>query len=319
MRGHGATCSVEEFAQAINVVFHEFESETYDAEHADMWASVPRQIGLLVDDSLNAWPDIPDRIRVLDIGCGTGLASDSLLKSSLAPRIASIDLLDTSQAMLRQASRKAQGWTVPATCREGLLDSIPAGSGYDLIVTCSVLHHIPDLAGFLRAVGERQSAGGVFLHLQDPNGDYLQDPELLGRMAQLAPGRFSQLFSRFAPHRVAARAWREITGKQGLDPVSRANRTLLERGVIATPLSTVEMYSITDIHAHDGEGISIAALREWLPGYDLVSQRAYGFFGRLASALPAHLRQTEEDLTARRAMNGVHIGAAWKRRPAGPR
>ena len=313
MDRHGVRCSPEEFHQSVNVLFHDFESEIYDQAHRDMWESLPRQFELLVRDWLRCDPHAPREICLLDIGCGTGFASDCLLKTAIGDRIKTIDLLDTSRAMLQQASRRASRWKAPSVCHEGLLDSLPPGSRYELIVTCSVLHHVPDLPAFLRAVRDLQRSGGVFLHLQDPNGDFLGDPELCRRMAPASWRPFPEWAYRFTPGRIARRIYRELTGKQGLDYLSKTNRALLGKGIVATPLSVHEIFSITDIHVLDGEGISISSMKSWLPDYECLSRRSYGFFGKLWSVLPKRRQRIEEDLIARQALNGLHIGAAWRK------
>jgi SAM-dependent methyltransferase len=318
MDRHGARGSPEEFHQSVNVQFHDFESEIYDQAHRDMWESLPRQFELLVEDWLRRDPRIPAEIRLLDIGCGTGLASDCLLKTAIGNRIKTIDLLDTSRSMLRQAAKRASRWKTPSVCHEGLLSALPPGSRYELIVTCSVLHHVPNLPAFLGAVRDLQAAGGVFLHLQDPNADFLGDPELRQRTAQASGLPFTAWSRRFAPRRIFGRIRRELTGKQGQDYLSKTNRALLGKGIVATPLSVQEIFSITDIHAQNGEGISISSMESWLPDYECLSRRSYAFFGRLPGALPKRWRRAEEDLIARQALNGLHIAAAWKlRMPAG--
>src|SRR5208282_2569189 len=142
------------------------------------------QFELLIADWCRRDQHVPGEIRLLDIGCGTGLASDCLLKTAIGDSIKTIDLLDTSRSMLQQASRRASRWKTPSVCHEGLLNALPPESRYELIVICSVLHHVPDLPAFLGAVRALQSPGGVFLHLQDPNADFLGDPELRQRMTR---------------------------------------------------------------------------------------------------------------------------------------
>jgi hypothetical protein len=120
---------------------------------------------------------------------------------------------------------------------------------------------------------------------------------------------------RFTPERVWRRVKRTLTGNiDPLDYILLTNRDLMAKGVIQTPLTVPEIYSITDIHANNGLGASIRHLREWLAPYDLVSQRAYGFFGLLPLHLSGELKQEEERLIAARDLNGFHIGALWQRR-----
>src|ERR1039457_3760801 len=128
MDRHGVRCSPEEFHQSVNVLCRYGESEIYDRAHRDMWESLPRQFDLLVGDWLRCDPHATREIRLLHIGCGTGCASDCLLKTAIGDRIKTIDLIDTSRAMLQQASRRASRWKAPSVCHEGLLDSLPPGS-----------------------------------------------------------------------------------------------------------------------------------------------------------------------------------------------
>jgi hypothetical protein len=107
-----------------------------------------------------------------------------------------------------------------------------------------------------------------------------------------------------------------MAGPDKQDYLFKTNRALLDKGMISTPLSAEEIYDITDIQIHNGgEGISISAIRSWLPAYDCLSLRSYGFLGRVWSSLPAEYRSAEEDLIALHAPNGAKIGAAWKARP----
>ncbi len=277
MERHGAQCTAEDFHAAVNVTFHNFESEVYDQEHSDMWESLPSEFNRLVSDCAEAVANQAE-LDLLDIGCGTGLATDCLLKSSLGSKIKSIDLLDTSRSMLAQAAKRAAGWNRPFTIYEGLIDALPGGKKYSVIVTCSVLHHVPDLEPFLKTIRGLQSSGGIYIHLQDPNGDYASDPEYRQRVTEAETKRLlPEGLYRFTPRRVAGRLWREITGKQDDTYCSKTNHALLQAGIIHSPLSVPEIYSITDIHVLDGAGISIQRMKEWMPEYDLISARSYAF------------------------------------------
>jgi 2-polyprenyl-3-methyl-5-hydroxy-6-metoxy-1,4-benzoquinol methylase len=311
MQRRGVRCTPSEFQSIVNIVFHRFESEVYDTNHRNMWDSLPPIFAKFAEDCREAWGRVPDELRVLDIGCGTGLASDSVLKSCLGPVITHIDLLDTSPAMLARVEQRAKSsWKVPVTCREGLIDDVPDESRYDLIVTCSVLHHVPDLGRFTRHVRRLQAPRGIFLHLQDPNGDHLNDPELKRRTDQLT----SRALPRFAK-RVIERIQRTINDEEGSEQhVGQANAELVRMGVLQTPMTIAEMYTITDIHVQDGQGISITQMGEWLPEYRLISERSYGFFGQLHSDLPPKFQEEEARLISSKAPNGFHVGAAWQLR-----
>jgi SAM-dependent methyltransferase len=310
MQRCGAVCAPDVFHHAVNVIRHEFESEVYDEIHSDMWASLPSQFDLIVRDCIEAGV-APQELSLLDIGCGTGLATDSILKSLIGPRIRHIDLLDTSKGMLRQAAERAKSWARPVELHEGLLDTLK-GRHFDVIVTCSLLHHIPYLEDFLYSVRDLQRPGGLFLHMQDPNYDYLKQADLAARMAQVSGSRLPEWLKRLAPRRVIGRLIREFKGQQSQDYVSRAIRELVHQGITPNPLSIKDLNAITDIHVTQAGGISIQMMRSWLPEYGLISVRSYGFYGELRSELPASLQKEEDRLIAKRAAEGFYLGAAWK-------
>lgn len=207
---HGTSTSVEEFHRQVNLHFHAVESRVYDSVHSEMWDSLPPQFQLLAQDVLPVLPSTRN-LRVLDIGCGTGLSTDLLLKSPLGRLITDVCLLDTSKEMLARALARSTTWGVRVESKIGIVSDLPI-ERYDVVIACSVLHHIPFLSDFLVDIAHRQGPGGVLLHLQDPNGDYVNDPQFLDRCEELSrvdeanvPSKTSKLLRRWNPIRLANR------------------------------------------------------------------------------------------------------------------
>jgi SAM-dependent methyltransferase len=319
MAATGTTCSPEAFHAAVDRAFHDAEAAEYDIVHDVMWASLPQQFSLLTGDVLSH-PGITSRktLVVADIGCGTGRSAEALLHTELGRRITHIDLIDASSEMLARAARRARRWPVSHAMHGGGYEGLPERQ-YDLILTCSVLHHIPTLATFLGAVRHRQQPGGLFLHFQDPHAMAFSDPEAVARAAaykRVSESWIRPRLQRLRPRRVLARLWREMRGRpQYLDA---ANARLLADGVIARALTPEELWSVTDIHVpglpfSTGTGISLDRIHEGLHDYSLVSARTYAFFGVEHHGLPAVQKAAEQRLIAARAMNGFNLAAAWQR------
>lgn len=119
-----------------------------------------------------------DGIRVLDFGCGTGL-----LTLQLVDRVAAIDAMDTSHAMLDVLRAKVEGsdWT-----NVRMLAELPKAGPYDLIVASSVCSFLDDYPGTISQLASLLTAGGTFVQWdweQDPADE---DPHGLSRADVLA-------------------------------------------------------------------------------------------------------------------------------------
>ncbi|MBC9209041.1 methyltransferase domain-containing protein [Roseomonas aerophila] len=107
-------------------------------------AELLRDSGIAVDSSL----------RVLDLGCGTGLSG-----VALAPFAARLEGLDLSPRML--AAARARG-LYHALHETDLLDALPRQPGaWDLIVAADVLNYLGDLAPVLPALAAALAQGGT--------------------------------------------------------------------------------------------------------------------------------------------------------------
>lgn len=115
---------------------HDFnhKAETFDSPKNIFLANlvcqaVEKQINLLSDK------------EILDFGGGTGL-----LTLPLAKQAKSVTLVDVSEKMLEQARLKAERQEIKNIqfLEQDLLAN-PLEQGFDFIVVCRVLHHMPDV------------------------------------------------------------------------------------------------------------------------------------------------------------------------------
>lgn len=303
MSSHGVTLDPPAFFAAVNRAFHGCGAQSYDTLNLHMWQSLPEHFQTLVSDFLQQYPPPNHKMTALDIGCGTGLSSELLLQTRLGAFIRHIELVDPAEEMLQICSTRHSLFSVRHRLVCGQIESLPQGARYDVIVAGCVLQHVADLPEFLRQVSARQMPGGIFLHLQDPNGDAHDDAERQRRVEQFERSR----------HGLIKRLSRKLR-QRGAAPsahVEAVNRELLERKTIDRPLTEAEIAAIVRLRTQDGHGISIQRMQTLLPDYRLVSTRTWGFFGELASALPAEYRRRERALIAEKAQNGTQVGAVW--------
>jgi 2-polyprenyl-3-methyl-5-hydroxy-6-metoxy-1,4-benzoquinol methylase len=313
LKKSGSLLTVEEFQSRINIVFHDHEAFHYDRMHLDMWESLQEQINLLVSDYFE-FKEPSSNLSLLDIGCGTGLSTQQLLHSKLGKNINEITLLDTSSNMLKQAEIKAKTWDKKYVVVNSEVSDLMGQ--YDVIIVCSVLHHIPELDSFLNKIETLLKSGGIFIHLQDPNGDYLNDSNYLKRLAE-----YEHFVSKSSTKKLVdfiPKTWkhcinRNLGRKNYIDYI---NDQLVSEKVIRRRMTADEIWSVTDIHVENkfnsiNKGISLLYLKKQLQNFQLINQRSYAFYNVLKSDLPKELKKNEDVFISKNELNGRNMSCIW--------
>lgn len=323
MSKYGARGSPEEFFAAVNQAFHSQEAQVYDSIHSDMWTVLPQQFELLASEACTHL-DLTRPLSLVDIGCGTGLAFELFRRTAIGNSVRQVMLVDTASAMLSEARKRSSGWgEVRAAFCLGTVADIPKPASFDVALACSVLHHIPDLPRFFAELRDLLKPGALFFHLQDQNDD--ADQDVLSERAERLPrstrtrvrdaldsSGLLDLARRGRRAFKSASSFMGVGGHENGDYVDGTNRILLREGVIRRPMTTRDIWQVTDIHVGDGVGLSLGEMKRHLVDFELVGARSYGFFGEIA-ALPEHLRSEEARLVAAGDMNGSLLGAVWRK------
>ena len=310
-----STLSVQKFQERVNIVFHDFEAAHYDNMHSDMWGSLQEQINLLIDDLFKYEAIKSSKLSLLDIGCGTGLSTQILLNSKLGEHINQITLLDTSSNMLKFAEEKAKTWNKKYKTVNSYLSELD--EKFDVIIISSVLHHIPDLEAFLKQVDEALNKNGILIHIQDPNGDFLNDTEYNARKTQYekelnALPKKKKVID-YLPKKVLKSIKRLLNRKDYIDLI---NDKLLAEKTIKKRMTADEIWNITDIHVEtkndtSNKGISLIYLKKQLHNFELIKMRSYCFFGVLKSDLLDNYKDKESKFISENQINGRNISCIW--------
>ncbi|MES2922362.1 MAG: class I SAM-dependent methyltransferase [Verrucomicrobiota bacterium] len=317
IRSRGGKITPAEFQKIVNVVFHDVEAASYDRLHLEMWHSLAPVFGLLADRVAFHFSSARD-IVLTDVGCGTGLATEMLLKEMDCGKFKQLTMVDTSGEMLSRCKDRARGWQVPAEFHCGMIADLPTAST-DIVVTSSVLHHIPDIPAFCGEITRILRAGGIFCHLQDPRMESAQDPVLNGNCASLHDHR-EELRLKWLQKprmlRLARSAWIRFTRYRQDSYLREVNRRLIRSGVVRQALSASEIWSVTDCHIGGlpysaDDGISTDLLKSSLPGFALDKRYTYGFFGELEYNLPNSFREEEKEMFATGSQSGLYLAAVW--------
>jgi 2-polyprenyl-6-hydroxyphenyl methylase/3-demethylubiquinone-9 3-methyltransferase len=97
--------------------------------------------------------------RILDIGCGAGLAAEALARNGH-------DVLgiDAAGEAIEAAQAHAAGQNLTLTYRSCLAEDLVAeGATFPAITCLEVIEHVPDPAGFLRVLAQLLQPGGLLV------------------------------------------------------------------------------------------------------------------------------------------------------------
>lgn len=317
IRSRGGNITPSEFQKIVNLVFHDVEAASYDRLHQEMWRSLAPVFELLAE-RLKLHVSAARDMVLTDVGCGTGLATEMLIKQIDCDKFKQVTMVDTSGEMLARCKERARGWTIPAEFHCGMIADLPAAST-DIVVTSSVLHHIPDIPAFCGEITRILKPGGIFCHLQDPRMEAAQDPVLHENRAKLHEFReMIRIEGLKMPRllRLARSAWIRFARYHQDSYLREVNRRLIRLGVVQQALSASEIWSVTDCHIGGlpysaGEGISIDLLKSSLSGFVLDKRFTYGFFGELEYNLPSSFKDMEKEMFAAGSQNGLYLAAVW--------
>jgi ubiquinone/menaquinone biosynthesis C-methylase UbiE len=173
-----------------DATFKEADAASYD-DHAEAYARfVPRLAGPLAEEIVSLAALAPGD-RVLDVGCGTGLAS-AAAAAAVAPS-GSVVGVDLSRGMLAAAARRLEGAPNGRLVELRRMDAerldLPDGA-FDAVVSLCAILHFPQLGQALREM-QRVLAPGGRLVVAFGSGR----PNALFAFAAYAPRRLARLLA----------------------------------------------------------------------------------------------------------------------------
>ncbi|MGD0429588.1 MAG: bifunctional 2-polyprenyl-6-hydroxyphenol methylase/3-demethylubiquinol 3-O-methyltransferase UbiG [Acetobacteraceae bacterium] len=124
----------------------------------------PARIGWIVSRAARRFPS-PDGIRLLDVGCGAGLAAEALARRGfdVLGIDAAADLIDVARdhAGGLPPGHRVPAYRVPAYRVAVAEDLLAEGVSFPVITALEVVEHVPDPAAFVRVLVRLLEPGGL--------------------------------------------------------------------------------------------------------------------------------------------------------------
>lgn len=160
---------------SMNTISNSFSpsSAHFDNSAADWDQRPTSQQLVVVPPRLMAQVPFGAKDRVLDLGAGTGL-----LAAAIAPQVAHVTAIDMSAPMLEVLKAKGHA-NITTVLGDVAQYSKLHAQQYSAVVSCMVLHHIPDTEDTFRAIAELLQPGGriALVDLFAEDGSFHGTPE----------------------------------------------------------------------------------------------------------------------------------------------
>jgi 2-polyprenyl-3-methyl-5-hydroxy-6-metoxy-1,4-benzoquinol methylase len=157
------------------------------------------------DENLALLRHGPSGVRVLDVGCGSGV-----LGARLRERGNSVWGIDAAQAIAEQARRRLDRFILADVVDGGAIGELLGDERFDVIVFADLLEHLPDPVATLRSYVRFLAPGGIVL-VSVPNVAVwnVRMGLMLGRFRYTATGTLDRTHLRFFTRATLLRALRE--------------------------------------------------------------------------------------------------------------
>jgi SAM-dependent methyltransferase len=300
----------------INLLYHAAEAPRYDKSHPEIFDQLPRLWELMVEQAIPCLPQHP--LHVLDYGCGTGFAATQVLSLLGTDRIAQITCYDPSPEMLercrmrfRHSSFKIRFCASEAAWAS---DQVPK---IDLILTNSLLHHLPNPISLMQDLRQRLGAAAAWIAGHEPSRRFYDNPECVAVWRRFRRAR--KLHNLLSP-RVY---WDHVSRRLRLssDPATIAAQRAYKMGWFSRRPTPRMIDRLVDLHvahspeeAGDGRGLDFEHMAQEIENsWRLRWVHSYSFLGSIPeSAAPERWRLEAANLLGRHPLDGANFCTVWQ-------
>jgi SAM-dependent methyltransferase len=316
LRPYGPQRPLADLVVELNRLYHDVEADEYDASHPEVHQQLPAIWVEMVHHLARNGAGGP--WRVLDFGCGTGFEALQLLRTLPQGAIADLTCFDPSPRMLDRC-RASVSRVFPGACfvsHEADLEN----RSYDLLVTNSVLHHLPAPVETVRTLTTLLAPRAVWLAGHEPSNRFYRNPvcrqyyeEYLNELRwrkYMAPGKYLHRLRVQFGHRS--------------DPARQAAAAAVQLGLFQQPPPSRLIGLLVDFsvahsfeEARSDRGFDFKTMQCELDGdWELDWVKTYSHMGPVYEGqLSRRWERISRELSARHPLDGANFSTVWRRSP----
>ncbi len=302
----------------VNKLYHSLEAATYDTEHNEIIQGLP-EIWKDMCTVVNTVFDPSKRLRILDYGSGTGFEAESVVLNFGKQRIEQLVCYDPSVEMLQKAMSRLKGrisnveYHSDTHFLQGVVEK------FDLVITNSVLHHMPDPMSVIRNLLTKMTQDACWMAGHEPSVRYWNNPACAQFYADYLKQRKLRRF--FDPASIASFFRRKLL--PGSDILSQVAVLAHDKGLFETVPSPRIIRGLVDFHVstnrndeNDSVGFDFREIQKDLQfEMNLIWHTTYNFIGEIPE-IRIRSRQTiarAKSLKERFPDDGANFSCVWQR------
>jgi len=163
---------IDELSIRLNKIYHDLEAQQYENEHPEIFEQLPPLWDEMVQTALDHLNG--DSMRILDFGCGTGFEIQQFLRNCRKLTIEKITCYDLSNGMINKCQENLKSLNLDI---EFTLDfnALKKKQPYNVLLTNSLIHHLPNYVKTLDRLTELLSNDAVWLAGHEPSTRFYQN------------------------------------------------------------------------------------------------------------------------------------------------
>jgi predicted TPR repeat methyltransferase len=298
--------------EQINKIYHAIEAPDYDQLHPELRSVVPE-----------CWREMLSRLpyrnnlNILDFGCGTGFEA-TLALAQLGDRVQGVTCYDLSSEMLDLCKNRLGNH--PQVSFTSTPAEIAAHAPYDILLTNSLLHHLPDVNSTIQALLGYLAPDAFWLAGHEPSARFYSNPECVALLRQYMR---QQRWTRFANPRSYFRKLKQLARLEP-DPLKATSIAAHQQGLFGKRPSRVAIDRLVDFGVpHDreeaaaGRGFDVRRLQDvWANDWSLDWAKTYSFIGPVKEvSASSRWQQSAQQLARLFPDDGANFSCMWRRMP----